>query len=44
VERRRVLFSFIGVGIAVVVMLLANLLKKRTATAAPSSRPVASTA
>ena len=33
-EGRRVLFTFIGVGIAVVVMLLADLLQKRTAKAA----------
>jgi hypothetical protein len=31
-EGRRVLFTLIGVGIAVVVMLLANLMQKRTAT------------
>ncbi len=36
-EGRRVLFTFIGVGIAVVVMLLANLLQKRTAKAAPQA-------
>jgi uncharacterized membrane protein YccC len=41
-EARRVLFTFIGVGIAVIVMLLANLLQKRTAKAAPQS-PSAST-
>ena len=34
-EGRRVLFTFAGVGIAVVVMLLAGLLQKRTAKAAP---------
>jgi uncharacterized membrane protein YccC len=34
-EARRVLFTFAGVGIAVVVMLLAGLLQKRTARAAP---------
>jgi hypothetical protein len=34
-EGRRVLFTFAGVGIAVVVMLLAGLLTKRTAKAAP---------
>jgi len=34
-EGRRVLFTFAGVGIAVVVMLLANLLQQRTAKAAP---------
>ena len=33
-EGRRVLFTFIGVGIAVIVMLLANLLQKHTAKAA----------
>jgi hypothetical protein len=33
------LFTFIGVGIAVVVMLLANLLKKRTAKADRRQRP-----
>jgi hypothetical protein len=32
-EGQRVLFTFIGVGIAVVIMLIANLLQKRTATA-----------
>ena len=31
-EGRRILFTFIGVGIAVLVMLLANLLAKRQAT------------
>lgn len=39
-EGRRVLFTFIGVGIAVVVMFLANLLQKRTAKAAPPQAPV----
>jgi hypothetical protein len=34
-EGQRVLYTFIGVGIAVVVMLLANLLAKRTAQAQP---------
>ena len=34
-EARRVLFTFAGVGIAVIVMLLAGLLQKRTAKAAP---------
>ena len=34
-EGRRVLFTFAGVGIAVIVMLLAGLLQKRTAKAAP---------
>ena len=33
-EGRRVLFTFVGVGIGVVVMLLANLLQKRTPTVA----------
>jgi len=41
-EGRRVLFTFIGVGIAVVVMFLASLLQKRAAKAAPQS-PQAST-
>jgi uncharacterized membrane protein YccC len=36
-EARRVLFTFAGVGIAVVVMLLAGLLQKRTAKAAPAA-------
>jgi uncharacterized membrane protein YccC len=36
-EARRVLFTFAGVGIAVVVMLLAGLLAKRTAKAAPAA-------
>ena len=34
-EGRRVLFTFAGVGIAVIVMLLAGLLQKRTAKTAP---------
>jgi hypothetical protein len=34
-EGRRVLFTFIGVGIGVVVMFLANVLQKRTTTVAP---------
>jgi hypothetical protein len=42
-EGRRVLFTFAGVGIAVVVMVLGNLLQKRTAKSAQpataSSRP-----
>ena len=42
-EERRVLFTFIGVGIAVVVMFLARLLAKRTATAAPQSPQVSTT-
>jgi uncharacterized membrane protein YccC len=33
-EARRILFTFVGVGIAVVIMFLANLLQKRTAKAA----------
>jgi uncharacterized membrane protein YccC len=37
-EARRILFTFVGVGIAVVVMLLANLLQKRTAKA-PQQAP-----
>ncbi|MGO9053323.1 MAG: FUSC family protein [Streptosporangiaceae bacterium] len=41
-EGRRVLFTFIGVGIAVVVMFLANLLGKRTAKAAPQATPASS--
>ena len=36
-EGRRVLFTFIGVGIAVVVMLLANVIQKRTAPAEPAT-------
>ena len=36
-EGRRVLFTFAGVGIAVIVMLLAGLLQKRTAKAAPQA-------
>jgi Fusaric acid resistance protein-like len=36
-EGRRVLFTFVGVAIAVVVMLLANLLQKRTAKPAPQA-------
>jgi uncharacterized membrane protein YgaE (UPF0421/DUF939 family) len=36
-EGRRVLFTFAGVGIAVIVMLLAGLLQKRTAKAAPAA-------
>jgi uncharacterized membrane protein YgaE (UPF0421/DUF939 family) len=38
-EGRRILFTFVGVGIAVVVMFLADLLQKRTAKAAPQSPP-----
>ena len=41
-EGLRVLFTFCGVGIAVIVMFLAGLLQKRTAEAAPQS-PQAST-
>ena len=41
-EGRRVLFTFIGVGIAVVVMFLASLLQKRTAKKAPPSPAPAS--
>jgi len=41
-EGRRVLFTFIGVGIAVVVIFLADRLKKRTAAkAAPRAAPQA---
>jgi Fusaric acid resistance protein-like len=36
-EGRRVLFTFAGVGIAVLVMLLAGLLQKRTAKTAPAA-------
>ena len=42
-EGRRILFTFAGVGIAVVVMFLADLLRKRTAKAVPQA-PQASTA
>jgi hypothetical protein len=42
-EGRRVLFTFVGVAIAVVVLLLAGLLQKRAAKAAPQT-PQASTA
>ena len=42
-EARRVLFTFAGVGIAVIVMLLAGLLQKRTAKAAPPA-PIIGTA
>ena len=35
-EARRVLFTFIGVGIAVIVMLIANLLQKRLAPTTPA--------
>jgi uncharacterized membrane protein YgaE (UPF0421/DUF939 family) len=38
-EGRRVLFTLLGVGIAVVVMFLANLLQKRTVKAAPPQAP-----
>ena len=36
-EARRVLFTFIGVGIAVIVMFLASLLQKHTAQKAPAA-------
>jgi hypothetical protein len=36
-EGRRVLFTFAGVGIAIIVMLLAGLFTKRTAKAAPAA-------
>jgi hypothetical protein len=36
-EGRRVLFTFIGVGIAVVVTLIANELQKRHAPATPAT-------
>ena len=42
-EGRRILFTFAGVGIAVIVMFLADLLRKRTAKAVPQA-PQASTA
>ena len=42
-EGRRILFTFAGVGIAVIVMFLADLLRKRTAKAVPEA-PQASTA
>jgi hypothetical protein len=35
-EGRRIPFTFIGVGIAILVMFLGSLLRKRTAKAAPS--------
>jgi hypothetical protein len=38
-EGRRILFTLVGVGIAVIVMLLANLLQKRAAKAAPQAPP-----
>jgi hypothetical protein len=41
-EARRVLFTFIGVGIAVVVMFLAGLLQKRAAKAAPQAASASS--
>jgi Fusaric acid resistance protein-like len=41
-EGRRILFTFAGVGIAIIVLLLAGLLQKRTAKPAPQS-PQAST-
>lgn len=36
-EERRVLFTFVGVGIAVLVMVLANLFQKRASTATPQA-------
>jgi hypothetical protein len=42
-EARRVLFTFIGVGIAVIVMLLADQLQKHTAKAAPQSAAASTT-
>ncbi len=42
-EGRRILFTFIGVGIAVVVMLLVSLLQRRTTKTAPQSRSASST-
>jgi len=42
-EARRVLFTFAGVGIAVIVMLLAGLLQKRTAKTAPQSAQAGAT-
>ena len=36
-EERRVLFTFVGVGIATLVMLLANLVQKRTARPTPQA-------
>ena len=36
-EGRRILFTFAGVGIAVIVMFLADLLRKRTAKAVPEA-------
>ena len=42
-EGRRILFTFAGVGIAVIVMFLADLLRKRTAKAVPQA-PQPSTA
>jgi hypothetical protein len=42
-EGRRVLFTFIGVGIAVIAMLLASQLQKRAAKAAPPSASATTT-
>ncbi len=42
-EGRRILFTFAGVGIAIIVLLLAGLLQKRTAKAAPQSPPAPKT-
>jgi len=36
-EGRRVLFTLIGVGIGIVVMLLANVMQKRSATVEPQA-------
>jgi hypothetical protein len=38
-EGERVLFTFIGVAIGVLVMLLANVLAKRTPTTPPQAAP-----
>jgi uncharacterized membrane protein YgaE (UPF0421/DUF939 family) len=38
-EGRRVLFTFLGLGIGIVVLLLAGLLQQRTAKAAPATKP-----
>lgn len=42
-EGRRILFTLAGVGIAVIVLLLAGLLQKRTAKPALQARPAAQT-
>jgi hypothetical protein len=39
-EGRRILFTFAGVGIAIIVLLLAGLLQKRTAAKAAPQAPV----